>query len=282
MRIDSKTPLGPLAAPLLTTAPPHCIIVGNSNVFTVTMYTASSRRHLVPLSVLLVVISVVCSSSAEAQDDRNVVIQPALFSGMKWRMVGPYRGGRSTAVAGIRGQPNLFFMGTTGGGVWRSDDAGQGGSADRAACRVGDLPADLADEAVDQPSGIGEIKVFQGGQGGSTRLVEVLDFLGGEVGEEQKVNQQERRRQQKRERRDLRWTDIGQVALDDVDAQSVTARGRDDQQREATVGRKLEKMREADQAGGAEEGEEHAGELIRQRFRSKERNAQHQREQRGE
>lgn len=39
-------------------------------------------------------------------------------------MVGPHRGGRATAVTGVADQPHLFYMGTTGGGVWRTDDAG--------------------------------------------------------------------------------------------------------------------------------------------------------------
>ncbi len=63
--------------------------------------------------------------SGAQQPDRNIVYNPALFDGMKYRMVGPYRGGRSTAVAGIAGNARLFFMGTTGGGVWKTTDAGQ-------------------------------------------------------------------------------------------------------------------------------------------------------------
>lgn len=46
------------------------------------------------------------------------------FDGMKYRSVGPSRGGRSTAITGIASKPFTFFMGTTGGGVWRTDDAG--------------------------------------------------------------------------------------------------------------------------------------------------------------
>ncbi|HSG48008.1 MAG TPA: hypothetical protein VLA43_09370 [Longimicrobiales bacterium] len=43
---------------------------------------------------------------------------------LDWRMVGPYRGGRSTAVAGVPGLPHTYFQGTTGGGVWKTEDAG--------------------------------------------------------------------------------------------------------------------------------------------------------------
>lgn len=43
---------------------------------------------------------------------------------LNFRMIGPHRGGRATAVTGIADQPHVFFMGTTGGGVWKTDDAG--------------------------------------------------------------------------------------------------------------------------------------------------------------
>ena len=48
----------------------------------------------------------------------------AALRGLRTRMLGPYRGGRSSAVTGVPGAPNTYLMGTTGGGVWRTDDAG--------------------------------------------------------------------------------------------------------------------------------------------------------------
>jgi photosystem II stability/assembly factor-like uncharacterized protein len=50
---------------------------------------------------------------------------PGLFAGMRWRLVGPFRGGRALAAAGVPGNPNLFYFGAVGGGVWRSDNAGR-------------------------------------------------------------------------------------------------------------------------------------------------------------
>src|ERR1044071_5928365 len=50
---------------------------------------------------------------------------PSLLKNMKWREVGPYRGGRSSAVEGIAGQPNVYYFGSTGGGVWKTTDGGQ-------------------------------------------------------------------------------------------------------------------------------------------------------------
>lgn len=44
---------------------------------------------------------------------------------LSWRSVGPWRGGRSSAVTGVIGESKTFFMGTTGGGIWRSTDEGE-------------------------------------------------------------------------------------------------------------------------------------------------------------
>jgi len=52
-------------------------------------------------------------------------VSPALYSAMEYRMIGPYRGGRSTAITGVPSEPSVFYMGTTGGGVWRTEDYGE-------------------------------------------------------------------------------------------------------------------------------------------------------------
>ena len=49
---------------------------------------------------------------------------PERFAAMRYRMVGPARGGRVTAVAGVPQEPSTFYFGSTGGGVWKSTDAG--------------------------------------------------------------------------------------------------------------------------------------------------------------
>ncbi|MFN7993688.1 MAG: glycoside hydrolase [Bryobacteraceae bacterium] len=50
---------------------------------------------------------------------------PNLFRDLHWRNIGPFRGGRTRAAAGVPSQPNLFYMGQVNGGVWRSDDYGR-------------------------------------------------------------------------------------------------------------------------------------------------------------
>ncbi|MCX5768100.1 MAG: hypothetical protein NTZ43_12850 [Gemmatimonadetes bacterium] len=49
---------------------------------------------------------------------------PLLFSGLRYRMIGPARGGRVTAITGVPSQPRTFYMGSTGGGIWKTTDAG--------------------------------------------------------------------------------------------------------------------------------------------------------------
>src|SRR5579875_1570464 len=60
-----------------------------------------------------------CSPAARAQQE-----QKSPFAGLHWRLIGPYRGGRVEAAAGVPGT-NTYYFGSVDGGVWRSDDAGQ-------------------------------------------------------------------------------------------------------------------------------------------------------------
>ena len=48
-----------------------------------------------------------------------------VYNGLEYRLVGPFRGGRSAAVTGVPGEPNLFYFGATGGGVWKTTDGGR-------------------------------------------------------------------------------------------------------------------------------------------------------------
>jgi hypothetical protein len=52
-------------------------------------------------------------------------IDARVYSGLKWRMVGPFRGGRVNAVSGVPGQPTTFYFGSVGGGVWKSINSGR-------------------------------------------------------------------------------------------------------------------------------------------------------------
>jgi photosystem II stability/assembly factor-like uncharacterized protein len=52
-------------------------------------------------------------------------IAPTLYGAMHWRFVGPLRGGRTVAIDGVAGEPNLFYVGAVNGGIWKSQDAGR-------------------------------------------------------------------------------------------------------------------------------------------------------------
>jgi photosystem II stability/assembly factor-like uncharacterized protein len=49
---------------------------------------------------------------------------PNLYQGMRWRMIGPFRGGRTVAISGVPGKPNVFYMAPNNGGVWKTTDYG--------------------------------------------------------------------------------------------------------------------------------------------------------------
>jgi photosystem II stability/assembly factor-like uncharacterized protein len=51
-------------------------------------------------------------------------VDPKLFSGMQWRQVGPFRGGRALAIEGVPGEPNTWYFGAVAGGVWKTTDGG--------------------------------------------------------------------------------------------------------------------------------------------------------------
>ena len=57
-------------------------------------------------------------------DVATVTYDTSLYNAIDYRLVGPFRGGRSAAVTGVPGKPLLFYQGATGGGVWRTQDGG--------------------------------------------------------------------------------------------------------------------------------------------------------------
>ncbi len=64
------------------------------------------------------------SALRAGQDVASPPVDPLMYSSLRYREVGPHRGGRVTAIAGIRQQPCTFYMGATGGGVWKTVDCG--------------------------------------------------------------------------------------------------------------------------------------------------------------
>jgi photosystem II stability/assembly factor-like uncharacterized protein len=73
--------------------------------------------------LLIACLFFVTNYNVNAQE-KSTEVSEEYFSAVKWRNIGPFRGGRSAAVTGVSGKTNLFYMGATGGGVWKTTDAG--------------------------------------------------------------------------------------------------------------------------------------------------------------
>ena len=71
-------------------------------------------RFLVFLLLVSFLVSVITSQQ----------LDPKLYQGLHWRLVGPFRGGRTVSVAGIPGNPNVYYFGAVGGGVWKTTNGG--------------------------------------------------------------------------------------------------------------------------------------------------------------
>ncbi len=74
--------------------------------------------------LLLCGVSVLFSTVLSAQVS-NLPVDPSFYANLKWRNIGPQRGGRSLGCAGSPGRPNEYYFGATGGGLWKTVDAGQ-------------------------------------------------------------------------------------------------------------------------------------------------------------
>ncbi|MEK6302352.1 MAG: glycosyl hydrolase [Acidobacteriota bacterium] len=86
------------------------------------MKMSRARRSSAFICLVVLVISSVGSQSTSRAQQRGY--DQSLLKGLQWRSIGPYRGGRATAVAGVTSQPNVFYFGATGGGVWKTTDGG--------------------------------------------------------------------------------------------------------------------------------------------------------------
>ena len=89
-------------------------------------FPLTRSRFLLPLNLLLlnllplILLPLICVLPSCAQQ-----FNPDLFADLHWRNIGPFRGGRTRAAAGVPGQPNVFYAGQVNGGVWKSDDYGR-------------------------------------------------------------------------------------------------------------------------------------------------------------
>jgi photosystem II stability/assembly factor-like uncharacterized protein len=76
-------------------------------------------KYLLSVLALCLFVSQLAAQTPANPDDYNTI-----FKTVKWRSIGPFRGGRSVAGTGVPGDPKTYYMGTTGGGLWKTDDMG--------------------------------------------------------------------------------------------------------------------------------------------------------------
>ena len=81
--------------------------------------------RLIFLTCLVLPLMVFAQKKKKASQVAESLVEAELFSGLKWRNIGPFRGGRSVTSSGVVGDPMTYYMGNTGGGVWKTSDAGQ-------------------------------------------------------------------------------------------------------------------------------------------------------------
>jgi len=84
-------------------------------------------RFLKLFFICMLMLPIMVSSQKRKNKSSEPILKitDSLFHGLKWRNIGPFRGGRSAAVTGVPGKPDLFYFGATGGGVWKTEDGGQ-------------------------------------------------------------------------------------------------------------------------------------------------------------
>lgn len=73
---------------------------------------------------LILIFSEFSLAQKKAKSSDSPAFAESLYEGMEWRLVGPFRGGRAGTACGVPGKENLYYMGTAGGGVWKTNDAG--------------------------------------------------------------------------------------------------------------------------------------------------------------
>ena len=76
------------------------------------------------IGLLLIPVSLQAQKRKTKTNTPVYTIHDSLFHGLKWRNIGPFRGGRSVTSSGVVGQPMTYYMGSTGGGIWKTNDDG--------------------------------------------------------------------------------------------------------------------------------------------------------------
>jgi photosystem II stability/assembly factor-like uncharacterized protein len=86
---------------------------------------ASHRRPPTPAVWALALLPALAAPSSRGGSEARPAFEPGLFAELRWRPIGPFRGGRTKAATGVPGRPGLFYIGVVNGGVWKTTDYGR-------------------------------------------------------------------------------------------------------------------------------------------------------------
>src|SRR5271166_2282069 len=105
----------------------HWLIILSSwliMIYSVPPGTFQPEGHVIRFSRLILILyaslSILLLGLSQAQQ-----YPESMYQEMRWRMIGPFRGGRTRAATGVPNQPNVFYIGAVNGGVWKSNDYGR-------------------------------------------------------------------------------------------------------------------------------------------------------------
>ena len=98
--------------------------VNKSEALCLSLIKLSIMRYGI-LTSLLLAFSLPIFSQSDSETPEFSSAANDYFKPVKWRCIGPFRGGRSVSSSGVKGDPMTYYMSTTGGGLWKTEDAGQ-------------------------------------------------------------------------------------------------------------------------------------------------------------
>ena len=89
------------------------------------------QKYLARMSLVLIILFIIPSpllaqkKNKSKKKTQEVTFSEDLYKGLSYRLIGPFRGGRSAAVTGVAGEENLYYFGAAGGGIWKTLDGGR-------------------------------------------------------------------------------------------------------------------------------------------------------------
>src|SRR6202521_5894781 len=116
--VAKKSPTIPRVKPLAIFPTPHLI-------YAVPLGTFQPEGHVIRFPRLILILLVSSFTFSLLGVSQAQQYQESTYQEMRWRMIGPFRGGRTRAATGVPNRPNLFYIGAVNGGVWKSDDYGR-------------------------------------------------------------------------------------------------------------------------------------------------------------